>query len=632
MQQMDSDQSSTHSEKQNKASGEKRADFFVFPLSFQQEALWFLDQLEPGLPVYNLNLCFKANGCLDIAILENALNRIVDRHESLRTGFKIIDGEVSQVIFENVKVDLEYQEIDNEAPDRYKEALDLAKKYSSTGFDLNSRSLFRPYTIKYGEQQYLMVFLFNHIIFDGWSGGLFNQELTHIYNTLLAGKQLEIKEPEVQYADFVIWQRKWFDGVVREEQMKFWRKQLADNPAPLELPTDMVRPTKQNFKGEYQSIHIPKPLVQSLRDLSAKEQCTLFMTILSAFKVLLYRYTGQEDISVGSPTAGRDSQELEASIGYYANTIVFRSDLSGNPTFREFLKMTRDNVLNIFDYQLTPFDKLVEELKPDRDLSRNPFFQVMLAWQPAHGEDCEFQGLSVEHIRIGTGTSKFDLSFELDEGPTGITGFIEYNSELFKPDIIGRFVGNFEVLLNSLVGNLDQKIGNLEILGKGEKEFLIEKINATDAPFPLEKCIHQLFEQQALQIPDDIAVRFHDSQLTYAELNEKANKLAHYLKENGAGADKLVGIYLDRSLEMVISLLGILKSGSAYLPLDPMFPHDRLQYMLEDANASILFTQDKLRNSFQGYRDKVICIDTDWESIANCSGENLKTAISSRNL
>jgi len=600
---------------------------FVFPMSFQQEALWFLDQLKPGLAVYNVPICNSVAGNLRISALQLTLNTIIERHEALRTGFKEVDGRVSQIVYGQLEVVLNQNEADS-----YTTAMDKAKEYTAQGFDLTSKSLFRPYVIKYGPQEYILLFIFHHIIFDGWSAGIFMSELSQIYNQITSGHNPNLEEPQLQYADFAVWQKQWYLEDSTDEHIAFWKTKLGDNPAPLELPTDMVRPPVQNFRGDIKLVDIPKPLADSLKDLAVKESCTLFMTALSAFNVLLYRYSNQEDISVGSPMANRLSPELESSIGYYVNTVVFRSDLSGNPTFRELLQRTRANVLDIFDYQEMPFDKLVEELKPNRELSRNTFFQAMLVLQTASDHTLDLNGMELNPILIGSATSKFDIYLELKENSKGIQGVIEYNNELFYADTIERIVRNFNVLLHSIITNPDQRIGDLEILGTEEKELLIEKINTTDSQYPKEKCIHQLFEQIALQKPEDIAIKFHDYHLKYGELNEKANKLARYLKEYGVGADKLVGIYLDRSIEMVIGLLGILKSGSAYLPLDPMFPHDRLQYMLEDADASILLTQDKLRNSFQGYRGKVICIDTDWESIANCSGEDLKTAINSWNL
>ena len=602
--------------------------YYLFPLSYQQEALWFLDQLEPGLPVYNLTICQHIKGDMDLQVLTKALNILVERHESLRTGFQEIDEQVSQVIQKEFTAEINSIEIDSD----YEGALDEAKKFAKIGFDLTSKSLLSSHLIKYQPERYILLFVLHHIVFDGWSVGIFRKELMDIYNALLHQQEYDQEAPEVQYADFAVWQRKWFNEETKERQLEFWKQALGDNPQPLELPTDKIRPARQDFKGGFILVHIPKEITLALKELSIKQSCTLFMTVMSAFKVLLHRYSGQDDISVGSPMANRQEQELENSLGYFVNTVVFRTDLSGNPTFNELLKRFRANVLDVFDNQDMPFDKLVEELKPERDLSRNPLFQAMLALQPAMEFDTDFSGASSEAIRIGTGTSKFDISFELRETSDGIKGFMEYNIDLFEPVTCQRMATNFQVLLQAIANNPEQRIGDLGLIEDAEKKYLLETINSTTREYPNETLLHQLVDEQAVENPDKVAVQFGDESITYTELIDRANQLAHYLVDKGAGSERLVGIYMNRGIDMVVGLLGILKSGSAYLPMDPMFPHDRLEYMLKDAAAPILLTQERLEDSFPDYQGEVICLDSQWGEISASSTESPMITAKPQNL
>ncbi len=592
-------------------------EFFVFPMSFQQEALWFLDQLQPGLPVYNVTICHHVRGLLDPEILAKAVTMMVDRHESLRTGFREIQDKVSQVIQKKYHAKLNHVVVEGS----FDEAFAKAKEIARQGFDLSSKSLLNSNLIQYADDGYITLFSVHHIVFDGWSAGIFKKELTDIYNALIQARIPDLEEPEVQYADFAVWQRKWYETEAKDEQLAFWKENLGKNPEPLELPTDFVRPSKQSFTGDMVFIDLPKDLVQGLKQLSIKESSTLFMTLMSAFKILLSRYSGQDDISLGSPMAGRQGQELEQSIGYYVNTVVYRTDLSGNPSFRELLKRVRGSVLDVFDNQEMPFDKLVEEIKPDRGLSRNPLFQAMLALQSQPGYDASFQGVTSEPLRVGTGTSKFDLSIELKEDPDGIKGFLEYNTELFSEETATRLVANFQLLLSSIVADPDQAIGELEIIHPSERNFLLNEVNDTTVDYPRESLLHQLVEKQARQTPDNLAIQFGQSQLTYQELDLQSSKLASYLKQAGAGPEQMVGIYLDRGIAMVVGLLGILKSGAAYLPMDPLFPYERLQYMLDDGEAGILLTEERLKSDFPEFSGKVIAIDTDWEQILNTDSD-----------
>ena len=602
-------------------------DYYVFPPSFQQEALWFLDQLDPGLSAYNLTMCNHIHGPLRVAELEKSVQLLVDRHEALRTSFRKVNDQISQVIHKKVGVEISHILVND-----FDQAYQKAQQLANIGFDLADKSMLRTTLIKYGNEKYLLLFVVHHIIFDGWSVGLFQKELTEVYNSINDNLTSTLPELELQYADFAIWQRKWFKESAKDKQVKFWKETLGDNAQPLELPTDKLRPARQSFKGGRVPVKFEGSLAKSLKELSIQESCTMFMTIVSALNLLLFRYSGQSDISIGTPMANRQAQELEIAIGYFVNTVVIRTDLTGNPTFRELLKRTRKKVLDIFDNQDLPFDKLVEELKPDRGLSMNPLFQVMLALQPASLFDNEMTGVSSEPISISTGTSKFDLSFELKEGDDGITGFIEFSSDLFERSSAQRLVDNFEVLLEQIVLNPDQTIDNIPIHTPSEKQFLLEEINQTLKEYSQDQCLHQWFENQAATRPLEIAIIFQNDAITYEELNQRSNQLAHYLISKGAQPDQLVGLCVDRGIDMVVGLLGILKAGAAYLPMDPMFPRDRLAYMLSDASAPLLVTSLELIDTFPQYSGEIILIDSQWTQIEQHEGRNPLTSVNPSNL
>ena len=602
-------------------------DYYVFPLSFQQEALWFLDQLDPGLSAYNLTMCNHIHGPLRVEELEKSVQLLVDRHEALRTSFQKVNDKISQVIHKKVEVEISHIELND-----FDQAHQKAQQLANIGFDLADKSMLRTTLIKYDNEKFLLLFVVHHIIFDGWSVGLFQKELTEIYNTISNNSTSSLPELEVQYADFAIWQRKWFNESAKDRQVQFWKETLGENAQPLELPTDKLRPARQSFQGDRVTVKFPGSLARSLRELSMKESSTMFMTIMSALNVLLFRYSGQSDISIGTPMANRQSKELEIAIGYFVNTVVIRTDLTGNPTFRELLKRTRRKVLDVFDNQDLPFDKLVEELKPDRGLSMNPLFQVMLALQPTSPFDNELAGVSSEPMSISTGTSKFDLSFELKESKDGIAGFVEFSSDLFERSSAVRLVDNFEVLLQQIVSDPDQKIDNIPIHTPSEKQFLLEGINQTLKEYSQDLCLHNWFENQAATRPQDTAIVFQNDTISYEDLNHRSNQLAHYLISKGAQPDQLVGLCVDRGIDMVVGLLGILKAGAAYLPMDPMFPKDRLAYMLSDASAPLLVTSLELIDTFPQYSGEMILIDSQWSQIAQHEAENPLTSVNSSNL
>ena len=412
----------------------------------------------------------------------------------------------------------------------------------------------------------------HHIVSDGWSMGVFIRELAALYQAFSAGQPSPLEELAVQYADYAVWQREWLSGEVLEEQLDYWQRELGDAPPVLQLPTDRPRPAVQSPRGSRHLFELSAELTESLHELSRRQGATLFMTLLGAFQTLLSRYSGQEQVCVGTPIAGRNRSELEGLIGFFVNTLVLRGDLSGNPRFEEFLGRVRETTLGAYAHQDLPFEQLVDHLQPERDLSRTPLFQVMFAFQNAPMQDVEVADLSFSALEAERGTANFDLTLSMNETEGGLRGSIEYSTDLFDGSTIERMLGHFQRLLESIVADPTQTVGELSLLSAEERHQLLVEWNATRADYPRDVCVHELFEAQALRTPDAVAVVSEDRRLTYGELNSRSNQLAHRLRKLGVGPEVLVGICVDRSLEMVVGILGILKAGGAYVPLDPDYP------------------------------------------------------------
>jgi surfactin family lipopeptide synthetase A len=610
---------------------------FVFPTSFAQQRMWFLHQWEPDSPLYNIPCAFKLTGRLDLAALEHSLNELVRRHEALRTSFSVVDGQPVQVITPSLAVTLSVVDLFSKTEaDRQFEALRLANEQARRPFDLTQAPLFRASVLRLAEEEHVLLLTLHHIVSDGWSMGVLFRELSAVYDAFSTGKPSALPQLPIQYPDFSVWQRQWLQGEVLENQLSYWKKQLEGAPGVLDLPTDRPRPAVQSYRGARQSFELSKGLTEQLKALSRKEGVTLFMTLLAAFQGLLYRYTEQEDIVVGSPIANRNRTEIEGLIGFFVNTLVLRTDLSGNPTFRELLHRMRNTALEAYEHQDLPFEKLVEELQPERSLSHSPFFQVMFVLQNAPSTAVTFEGLSASPVRIDAETAKFDLTLFMSETEEGLRGSLQYGTDLFDAATIARMSGHLQTLLEGIVENPHQRITHLPILTQAEEHQLLVEWNDTERDYPKDKCIHQLFEEQVERTPGATAAVFEDQRLTYRELNVRANQLAHYLRKLGVGTETLVGISVERSLEMVVGLLGILKAGGAYVPLDPQYPKDRLEFMLEDTQAPILLTQERvLEGGIEDRRSKpvlsverldprirVICLDRDWEQIARERDDN----------
>ena len=603
------------------------------PLSFAQQRLWFLDQLMPGSIVYNISGAARLTGPLNVVALEQSLTEVLRRHEILRTTFRAVDGQPFQSIasaepFILPVTDLEcLPEAEREA-----EARRLATEQAHQPFDLANGPLFRTTLLRLGEEDHILQCAMHHAVSDGWSIEILNKEIGSLYQSFSTGQPSPLPELSIQYADFAHWQRQWLQGEVLETQLSYWKKQLAGAPPSLDLPTDRRRPAVPTFHGARQSVVLSKSLTEALKGLSRQEGVTLFMTLLAAFKVLLSRYTGQEDIVVGTPIAGRNRAEIEGLIGFFVNTLVLRTNLSGNPTFKELLSRVREVALGAYDHQDVPFEKLVEELQPQRDLSRTPLFQVFFNMLNLESHKPELYELTAEPLLFDIGSVKFDLSLTMVEGTEGFTASLQYNSDLFDDTTIDRMICHFQTMLQGIVANPGQWLSDLPILTNTERLQLLVEWNETKRDFPKDKCIYELFEAQVERTPEATAVVYENQRLTYRELNIRANQLAHYLRKLGVGPEVLVGICTERSLEMVVGLLGILKAGGAYVPLDPAYPKERLAFMLEDTRLPVLLTQQPLVERVPAHWAKTACLDTDWEIIARENGKNFANETTADNL
>jgi glutamate-1-semialdehyde-2,1-aminomutase len=604
------------------------------PLSFAQQRLWFLDQLEPNSSAYNMPGAVKLQGQLDLAILERTLGEVVRRHESLRTNFIVSqDGQPRQVI--NESGDWQMKVIDlQQMPHREREAQiqQLASAEAAKPFALGTDSLLRVTVLLVSATEQILLLTMHHIVSDGWSIGVLIEEIATLYSAFIQGNTSPLLELEIQYVDFAVWQREWLQGDTLQQQINYWQQQLAGAPALLELPTDRPRPPVQTFNGADYESTISAHVAESLDRLTQQEGVTLFMTLLAAFDTLLYRYTGQADIVVGSPIANRNHAEIENLIGFFANTLILRNDLSDNPTFRELLQRVREVALGAYAHQDLPFEMLVETLQPERNLSYSPLFQVMFILQNTPGSDLQMPGVTLSPIAAAGSISTFDITLSLTNTPEGLIAEWEYNTDLFNASTIERMAQHLEILLTAIAENPDLSISTLPMLTTVEQQQLLVDWNDTQADYPQEQCVHQLFEAQVNKTPEAIAIVCGDEQLTYQELNTRANQLAHHLQTLGIKPEVPVGVCISRSIEMMVGIIGVLKAGGAYVPLDPTYPAERLAYMLTDAQVPVLLTESGLKANLPNHMAQVVCLDTDWQTIAQQSGNNCVSAVSPTNL
>ncbi|NEQ69506.1 MAG: amino acid adenylation domain-containing protein, partial [Symploca sp. SIO2D2] len=603
------------------------------PLSFAQQRLWFLDQLEPNSPLYNIPIALCLQGTINVKALENGLQDIITRHEALRTKFISVDGQATQLIHTETTCTLSVVDLQHlSGSEQATTAQQLAQRQAIEPFNLEQDSLIKATLVVLSKTEHWLLVCMHHIISDGWSMGLFLEELAALYNANLQQKPSPLTPLPIQYADFALWQRQWLQGDVLENQLSYWREQLADAPNLLSLPTDRPRPGVQTFVGAYQEFALSAELTSHLTKLSQEQEVTLFMTLLAAFYTLLYRYSGQEDILIGSPIANRNRSEIEGLIGFFVNTLVMRTHLGGNPSFDSLLTRVREMAMDAYAHQDLPLEMLVEALQLERDLSYTPLFQVMFALQNETLSQVNLKGLTVSQLPVERHTSKFDLTLAMENRTDGLVGMWEYSTDLFDASTIERMTGHLVTLLESIVSNPQQPIAQLPLLTDIEQQQLLVDWNQTQIDYSQDKCIHQLFEEIVEQTPYAIALVCENQQLTYCELNRQANQLAHHLRSLGVTADTLVGLCLERSLEIVVAILGILKAGGAYVPIDPDYPTERLSFIVEDAQLSVILTQQKLLESLPQHQARVVCLDSDGETITQNSQSNPQNTATANNL
>ncbi len=608
-------------------------DVFVFPASFAQQRLWFLSQLQGSSAIYNIPCVLRLTGALNIKVLEQALSEIVQRHEVLRSSFKIHNGSLVQIISPKASLNLAILDLRSlQLAEQSQQVQHLATQSAQRPFDLETEPLVRVSILQLDKESHVLLVTMHHIVSDGWSTGIFIREVAALYEAFIQGKPSPLDSLPIQYADFAHWQRQYLSGQVLSTQLDYWRQQLAQSPPLLELPSDRTRPAVQSFAGGTEQFQLDKQLSQKLVSLSNSSGTTLFMTLLAAFTTLLARYSNQEDIVIGSPIANRNRREIEPLIGFFVNTLVLRVQLQGNPTVVELLSRVKQVAMDAYAHQDLPFEQLVEALQPERSLSHNPLFQVMFALQNAPIGKLELPGLTLKPLEIPNVTAKFDLLLSMAETELGLVGAWEYNSDLFDAGTIRRMIGHFQTLLLGIVSNPEQPIAQLPLLPDSERQQLLLEWNHSQVEYPQDLCIEQMFAAQVEITPDAVAVVYEQEQLTYRQLNERANQLAHYLQKIGVGPEVLVGICIQRSLEMLVGVLGILKAGGAYVPLDPTYPRERLAFMLEDTRTSVLLSDSRLVLSLPAHPRHLICLDTDWQVISQECGENPVSGVQPENL
>jgi amino acid adenylation domain-containing protein len=601
------------------------------PLSYAQQRLWFIDQLEQGSASYNISGALQIEGSLNVEVVNKTFQEIVRRHESLRTRFAVVRGEPRQVIEKELRVDLPVADLSSVPAAERKNAVRKAVRAEvEQVFDLRQAPLLRVKLLRLAPEEHLLVVIMHHIICDGWSLGILTREFGELYQAYSAGNGPALPPLAMQYGDFAVWQREWMRGAVLDQQLAFWKKQLA-GAAPLELPRDFPRPPITSHRGGSLEYVLSKDLTAKLKHVSRRESASLFMTLLTAFNALLSAYTGIEDVSVGTPIANRNRIEIEDLIGNFVNSLVLRTDVSANPTWRELLARTRQVTLEAYQHQDVPFEKLVEELQPERDLSRSPFFQNLLVLQNMEFQDLHLSGLTIRDAHPDRWIAKYDLIVDLTEAESGLKGCIDYALDLFEERTIRHFAGHLRAALETLARDPEQRISRLGLLTESERDQVLAGWNQTEAPLP-QLSVHELFAAEAELAPNAIALEQGERRLTYGELNRKANQLAHYLRGLGVGPETRVAICMERGIEMVVGLLGTLKVGGAYVPLDPAYPIERLSYMLENSHAPVLLTEKNYLDNLPSGWAYVVAMDESRQEIEQESEENPSPGATPRGL
>jgi amino acid adenylation domain-containing protein len=594
----------------------------AFPASFAQQRLWFLDHFEPESATYNLARAFRITGALDIGTLTRAIRAVVQRHESLRTVFDSVDGQPQQIVLSEIDVPLPVLDL-SAAPEelRESEALQIASTEGKKPFDLTQGPLLRTSLVRLRPDQYLLVLVQHHIITDGWSISILFRELTKYYEAFLEGRTPDLPELPVQYGEYAQWQREHLSAEKLSQEVQYWKEKLAGAQTVLQLPTDWRRPATQNSRGATEELVFDRSTLTKLQALAQKQGATLFMVSLAAFQAWLWRYTQQNSILVGTPSAGRSQVEVENLIGFFVNTLVFRADLNGEVSFRELVRQVREFSLEAYAHQDVPFEKLVEELSPLRSVNVTPLFQAMFIFQNIPKQIFQIAGLDMEELPFDTGIAKFDLTAEVYEDDSELHWRFEYNTDLFESTTIRTFLNHFQNLLNGVIDNPDLPLAQIPLLSPAQQALALEALTRTSAVYEIEPSIHAAFDRQAQRTPDRVAVRYDGQQLTYRELQERANRLAKYLVKQGVRPCDRVGISLERSPEMIVALLGVLKTGAAYVPVDPTYPAEWISYVLDDSRVWGVVTQAAIQTKLPANLTRVIAIDKDEEQIGKQSAE-----------
>ncbi|RKH54663.1 amino acid adenylation domain-containing protein, partial [Corallococcus llansteffanensis] len=578
------------------------------PLSFAQQRLWLIDQLQPGSSTYNIPAVVRLEGPLHREALRQALSALVQRHEALRTCFPQRHGQPFQLIAPPSSLPLREVDLEGLGDATAAEARRLVSHESTLGFDLAQGPLVRALLLRLAQEEHVLVLTLHHIVSDGWSMGVLVREVAALYEAFRQGLPSPLPALPVQYADYALWQRGWLHGDVLHAQLAYWRQQLT-GAASLELPTDKPRPAVQSFRGASVPVLLPTALAERLRALGHQHSVTPFMLLLAVWQALLSRYSGQADVSVGSPIAGRQRSETEGLIGFFVNTLVLRSQVDASRDFLQLLRGVREVALGAFAHQDVPFERLVEELRPERDMSRSPLFQALFALQNAPAAGLQLRELALRPVENESPSTRFDLELTLSESPQGFSGGLRYNRDLFSASTAQRLASHFRAFAEALVAQPEAPLASVSFLSEDERRQLLVDWNDTRADFPDGACVHELFAAQARKTPDAVALRFGDAHLTYRQLDERSNQLAHALVALGVGPDTPVALCLERSFELLVALFGVLKAGGAYVPLDPAYPRERLAFMLEDCAAPVLLSHSSLRHELLPYAGHLLCLD-----------------------
>lgn len=588
------------------------------PLSVDQERIWFFNQVNPFDPAYNVYSAIRIKGMLNVPIMEQSVNEIIRRHEAWRTTFDMIDGQPMQIVAEDYQIAIDLVDLRGVAvEEREEQAQKMLSHEVQVPFDLRNGPLLRVKMLQLADDEHLMVINVHHIVVDRMTFNIVFHELMTHYQAFLTGQPSRLPSMQIHYADYSEWQRNHLlQGETRDKLITYWKHALDGSDFVLNLPTDHPRPAVQNFKGARTFFYVTKDMMEAIKTLGSHDGSSPFMILLAAFKVLLYRYTGQEDIVIGTPVTNRNRTETERVVGFFLTSSIIRTQAQGELTFVEYLKRVREATLGAFSHQDMPFGMLLDEVKPSRDMSRHPIFQAMFVYVDSVEDKLALPGLVLDYENVDGETAKCDILLGMTETDDGYLGILEYISDLFDKETIERMGQHYQTILSAIVANPGQRISDLPLMTETERQQLLVEWNDTKTEVNDDLCIHQLFERQAAKTPDEVAVVCEDQHLTYAELNRRANQVAHQLRSMGVGPEAPVGVCVERGPNLIVGLLGVLKAGGAYVPIDPSYPKERISFILEDARGPVIVTQEHVRAQLPEHGAGVLCLDADWEEIA----------------